>query len=375
MFGRGPPAPHRPRLSTEQQSPRELHLLPVTPSPAGSATQQLTGFLAVVSAAEDGRAAMRAAVERAAVALEAEVAALVWGGDVAASVGFPADPALELAFVEVAEARSNSLVVPGVGTCPAVSVPVGGDVGATLVVARSANGGFAVDELHLAGAMAHVLGLSLRMFRLADEERRQRHEAETQAELSQRLFDSLQSRQQLLERLARIQRSIAHGAPREEVLDAICRGAQEFVGDDLGGLRLLAPDDPSQLELVAFAGDLPERRGNRSPLDAGVGGRAVTDARLVAVESLGEEEGALPSFEALGLQAAMAAPVHDHGRVVGSLIVGSFARGRRYSSIERDTLIAFATNASLAISDSSRREDPRHADAEGIPGRLRHGQV
>ena len=51
-------------------------------------------------------------------------------------------------------------------------------------------------------------------------------------------------RQDLLERLARIQRSITHGAVREDVLDAICLGARELLGDEVAGLQLVPPDDP-----------------------------------------------------------------------------------------------------------------------------------
>ena len=79
-----------------------------TPSPASGltpanwSTQQLTGFLATVSSASDERTASRLAVERAAEALDAEVAALLRQGEVYVSIGFPSDPALEQALAEVA---------------------------------------------------------------------------------------------------------------------------------------------------------------------------------------------------------------------------------------------------------------------------------
>lgn len=160
------------------------------------------------------------------------------------SIGFPSDPALERALAEVAEGRTTTLVAPGLGERAALSIEVEDDTPASLVVARTSGGRFAVDELHLARGMARVLGLSLRQFRLASDERRHRHDAEVQSELNQRLLDSLQERQDLLERLPRIQRSIDHGAGRNEVLAAICQGARELLGDELAGVRLVAPDDP-----------------------------------------------------------------------------------------------------------------------------------
>ena len=232
------------------------------PAPPSWSTQQLTGFLAIVSSAADERTASRLAVERAAEALDAEVAALVRHGEVYVSIGFPTDPALERALVDVADGRSATLVAPGVGECSALSIEVEDDTPAGLVVARGGEGGFSIDELHLARGMARVLGLCLRLFRLAGEERRQRRDAEVQSELNQRLLGSLQERQELLERLSRIQRSIAHAAGRRNVMQAISDGARELLGDETAGLRLITADDPNMLETVAVA-VLLGQRGDR----------------------------------------------------------------------------------------------------------------
>ena len=223
-------------------------------TPANWSAHQLTSFLAAVSSASDERAASRLAVEHAAEALHCEVAALLRAGEVYVSIGFPSDPALERALADVAEGRAATLLAPGLGECSAMAVEVEDDTPASLVVARSTRGSFAADELDLAAGMARVLGLSLRLFRLAAQERRQRHEAETQSELNQRLLESLQQRQDMLGRLSRIQRTLAHMGGSGDVLDAICRGAVELLGDEMAGLRLMAPDDPSMLELVAVTG-------------------------------------------------------------------------------------------------------------------------
>ena len=113
--------------------------------------------------------------------------------------------------------------------------------------------------------MAHVLSLSLRLFRLAAEERRQRREAEMQSELNQRLLDSLQERQELLERLARIQRSITHGAVREDVLDAICLGARELLGDEVAGSSWSRPTTPRCSSSWPCAAATPSSCAARGP--------------------------------------------------------------------------------------------------------------
>ena len=341
-------------------------------SPVNWSTQQLTAFLATVSAAPDERTAVRLAVERAAEALDAEVAALLRRGEVYVSIGFPSDPALERALAEVAAGRTTSLHAPGLGECAALAIEVEDDTPTSLVLARSTGELFAVDELHLARGMARVLGLSLRLFRLAGNERRHRHDAEVHSELNQRLLDSLQERQELLERLSRIQRSIAHGAGRDEVLGAISHGARELLGDELAGVLLVSAEDPSMVELVSVIGrDADETRGELWPAGEGIGGRAIAEGRLVVAEDYQKDPSAITRFKDRGIQATMAAPVHEHGRIVGSLVVASYEPGRRYTAIEQDMLKAFADHASLALSDSRRIEAMRERDAERIQARFR----
>jgi PAS domain S-box-containing protein len=310
-------------------------------------------------------------VEHAAESLEADVTALLRRGEVVVSVGFPSDPTLERALADVAEGGSETLVVPGRGPCAAIAINLDGEGPVSLLLARR-EPGFAADELQLARGMARVLGVSLRMFRLAGEERRQRHEAETQSELNQRLLESLQERQELLERLARIQRDITQAAEREGVLAAICEGALELVGGDDSELTLLVPDDPSTVERVAAGGRgaiTPENA--RVPASAGLGGMALSENRLVAMEDDGNHSSALPRFREQGAVAAMAAPLRDHGQPAGALVVGSTRAGRRFSSIERDMFLAFADHAGLALSQSRRFERLREEDAARIQGRFR----
>ena len=341
-------------------------------SPANWSTQQLTAFLATVSSASDERAAIRLAVERAAEALDAEVAALLRRGEVVVSIGFPSDPALERALTDVADGRTTTLMAPGLGECSALAIEVEDHTPASLVLARSTGGSFTVDEIHLARGMARVLGLSLRLFRLAGDERRHRHDAEAQSELNQRLLDSLQERQDLLERLSRIQRSIAHGASRDDVLGAISRGARELLGDELAGILLVVTDDPSMLELVEVIGrDADQSRGELTPVGEDIGGRAMAEGRLVVTEDYQRDPTATARYKERGIEAGMAAPVHEQGRIVGSLVVASYQPGRRYTAIERDMLMAFADHASLALSDSRRIEAMRERDAERIQARFR----
>src|SRR3989440_1162506 len=101
-------------------------------------TQRLAEFLAAVSSCETEAAAALTAVERAAETLEAEVAAILCGGEVVAAVGYPkgAVPAAELISVAAGGAGAE-LAVPGVGACPATRVALEHPPGGILVLARS----------------------------------------------------------------------------------------------------------------------------------------------------------------------------------------------------------------------------------------------
>jgi diguanylate cyclase (GGDEF)-like protein len=69
----------------------------------------------------------------------------------------------------------------------------------------------------------------------------------------------------------------------------------------------------------------------------------------------------------------MAAPVHENGVAVGSLVVASYRPGRRYSQTEQDVLAAFAEHASLALTDARNFEDAMHQafhdSLTGLPNR------
>ena len=96
-------------------------------------------------------------------------------------------------------------------------------------------------------------------------------------------LEALVQRNDLFVRLSRIQRSISHRAPLNEVLDAITVGASELLGDQIVSLRLVDEDDPSSTLMVSGYG-VPERLRRslfRSPVGQGVGGLAIREDRLV----------------------------------------------------------------------------------------------
>ena len=306
----------------------------------------LAELLALVASVEDADDAIQRGLAFAAEALNAEFCAILQQGSVVASQGFRAAEVPVLALVDIAEGRATSLDYGGFRSCECLAVSIEDETDSQLVLIRIKTP-FSEDEAELLHAMGRVLILSVRMLR----------------------------RQTLLERLSRIQRSIVHRAALQDVLDGIVAGASELLGDEVSSLRLVEPHNPTQMVLAAASGvpgDLMEAL-RRGPVGEGVGGCAISENRLVVQESYASWEGGLEAYRERGLQAAMAAPVHENGAPVGSLTVASFRPGRTYSQTEQDVLSAFAEHASLALTDARNFEDAMHQafhdSLTGLPNR------
>jgi diguanylate cyclase (GGDEF)-like protein len=316
-------------------------------------TQQLTELVAAMAAVVDEETATRIGIERAVEALEAEVGALVRDGRVVSSIGFPAGRVAPEALVAVIEERTQTIEVPGAGAAQAVAVRLEDGQAEHIVVGRSGEG-FSREEVSLVRGMARVLTLTLRTLRRLASERSLREESERQVAENERLLETLRQRQHLLEKSAEIQRAISRRAPLQAVLDQITEAAAELLGVEVAALRMVDEQAPDQLVAVASRGVRAEFAGvmEDGRVGVGVGGLAVSEERLVVLHDYPRADHAVPAFAADDLQAAMAAPVHERGTVVGSLTVATYERGRTFTDDEQATLLAFAEHASLALMDA-----------------------
>src|SRR5581483_6134677 len=201
------------------------------------------------------------------------------------------------------------------------------------------------DDLNLARGMSRVLTITLRMIRVLGDERRQATE-------NARLLASLQDRQRLLEQLSSLQRCISHRTPIQDVFAAIVAGASELVKGETCALWLVDPDDPSELVMTAsrgLEGVETLRPGARIASARGAAGRAMLEGGVVAIADYRQEPGRLPELEATGVVSAIAAPVHEHGSVIGALVVSSRTRTHAFSDVEHEMLTLFAEQASVAL--------------------------
>jgi diguanylate cyclase (GGDEF)-like protein len=347
-------------------------------------TQQLTELLALVSALPADADVAQRAVEHAAEALEAEVGGLIAAGRVIAAVGYAVGTVPEDELVRAAYGDLSTLDVPGVGRCEVFAADCAALPRGRLLLARSGDAPTTGEDRSLLRGLARVLSLAFQARSAVADERRLRTDSEQEVRRNELLVTSLQERQALLERLARVQRSISTRRPLAEVLDTIVVGAAELVGDECAGLRLLTADDPGFMTIAASTGVSDDllARTRRSRVDEGIGGRAILERRLVATDDYAASRKPVRGFVEGSTTAAMAAPVYQGDRVTGSLIVSTCRPGRSYSDTEKEVLLAFAEHASLALNDARTVDALRQAVAQatyqaqhdgltGLPNRTR----
>ena len=324
-------------------------------------TPRLAEFIAAITGAPDASGAMRRAVDWATEALEAEIGAIVSGGAVLASVGFPRGDVEVGALAGAIESSCDSVDIRTVGSCRIAWAPLDGDPEGHLVVARAGDDPFSREEVGLLRAAARSLTLTLRLLRALADERGMR--------------DSLQKRQLLLERLSVIQRSITRRLPLVDVLQTITAGARDLLDVEVAAVRLIDENHPAEMYIAACEGLEPEvvSRIRRTSVGAGAGGMAVAEGRVVVVDDYESADVALQGLADQHLRLAMAAPVHDGDIVMGSVTVATTQSGRSFGSLEMEALVAFAEHASLALTDAKRAEHIQrlafHDGLTGLPNR------
>ncbi len=212
-----------------------------TPGASGWALEQLTAYLFGLASAGDPDAVVLEALDRAAEAMEAEVAALILDGNVISSIGFANGKAPVETLLHTVAGRLTQADLPGVGPCHVSGASFESEGDYCLIVARTGDVAFSAEERNLLRGMSRALALNLQ---------------------SARVLAAMHERQALMERLTRILRSINGRAPLPEVLQTIVDGAAELIGD---GDRGTAPHRSDRLRLRG----LMVRRKRRAQFGAG----------------------------------------------------------------------------------------------------------
>src|SRR5438874_630831 len=317
---------------------------------AGSwSTSQLVEFLALLAEETDETAALRAAVERVLEALDAEVGLLVAGGRTITAVGLGPDAEPVADLLAVARGGPDLVDVAGLGKCRAATVPL--DAAAQLVVARVGADHFSAEELLLLRGMAWVLHLALRPLRTLGE---------------------LHQRQRVLDEVGKVQHAIAQRAALPEVFDTVTESLLGIFGTELSVLYL-ADGDGLGIASVSATVVTTQSPMPTLKLEASIGATAYQLDAPVRTNDYPAQPYAVPQLVERGARAAMAAPVHENGAVVGSLVVVSFRADHTFTEADERTLLTFADQVSVAMSDARTLATAQHAFRDpvtGLPNRM-----
>jgi signal transduction histidine kinase len=270
-------------------------------------TQQLAEFVAVVSTASSEAEAAQVAVERAAEALDADVAAIVCDGELVAAVGYP-ENAVPVGDIEAAgPGRSRRLDVPGVGECQAAAAFLEHPPGAAFVVARQDS--LTREETGLMRGMARVAAITMRMLRVLDDERTAREE---------------------VERLAREQAALRHvatlvaiGASPAAIFAAVTAEVGQLLDADFTELTRFLPDEAKTVVAAWSVTGEPVPPSGQTPL----GGHNLTTLihRTRRPERIEYDDRTAPPPSATGLvriRSAVGVPIIVEGDLWGVMAVG-----------------------------------------------------
>jgi signal transduction histidine kinase len=318
--------------------------------PPAWSTQQLAEFLAVVSSSETEASAALAAVERAAEALDAPVAAILRDGRLMAAVGYPkgAAPVAELRSVTPGRA-GGEVAVPGVGPCPAIAVALEYPPGATLVLARPGPDGLSPEEAGLLRGMAHVTSMTMRMLSLLDAERAARDESDRNAAVNARLLVTLTQRQAQLEQLAaeqaalrRVATLVAGQAAADDIFVAVAKEVGGLLRADTGAVCRYEKDGGMTVVARWSERDTSVSVGTRTELEAGsVPATVLQSGRSARIDW---REGS-----------SVGAPIVVEGGVWG-VMIASTHQAEPFPDDTESRIVGFTELVATAISNAASRE-------------------
>jgi signal transduction histidine kinase len=300
---------------------------------AAWSTQQLVEFLAAVTSFDTESGAARGAVERAAESLDAEVAAIVAGGEVLASVGYQEGAAPVSELQSVASEASRQLTIPGVGLCPATVVPLEFPPAAALVLARVE--ALSREEISVLQGMAHVAAMTMRMLHLLDEGREL---LEEQAAL--RLVATL----------------VARGVDQETILTAVAKEIGRMAGADMVYIFRYEPDGTATRTAVWTTQPVAPALGETAT-STEVFTKVLQTRAAVRLDDMGGlTGGAAEIVSKFGIRSAVAIPIMVDGELWGAAGAASTKHQKLPEGIEQ-RISGFTELVATAISNANARAE------------------
>jgi diguanylate cyclase (GGDEF)-like protein len=176
------------------------------------------------------------------------------------------------------------------------------------------------------------------------------------------------NRQRVLSEMVAVQRTLARRGPLQQKLNLVTQAVARVLGADLVGIRLVDREHPDELLVTAGVGLDPDAP-TRSPVaGSGIGGAAFRTNKTVTADEYADYSPAMGSYQQMGVRTAIAVPVQEFGRAVGSIVVGRTSPGRPFDDSDRDTLAAFADQASIALTEQHLFEEMLQGYTDPLTG-------
>ena len=314
-------------------------------------TEQLLEFVTISSDFQSETDAAQGTVERMAEALDAEVVAIVAGGSVVASVGYPEGEAPIDELVAVAVGESRLLTIPGAGRFPATLASLEFPEGGTLVLARSWSDHLTRVETGALRGIARVAAINMRVLHLLALEREQ-----------QVLLKERADRQNALRRVATL---VARGVDEPTLLRTVAEEIASLGNADV--VQILRYEADGAAVRVAGMGPAAVELeiGERFP----TGGHNVATivretGRPALIDDAAQVTGSpKPLSERLGVQSTCGCPIVVEDRLWGVVIASTTRSAPMPTDTER-RISEFTELVATAISNA-------HARAELAASRAR----
>jgi diguanylate cyclase (GGDEF)-like protein len=221
-------------------------------------------------------------------------------------------------------------------------------------------------------AMGPMLHVAMRVQAVQTVERELRS---AQAGAQASVLRKLEHRQRVLDEMVRVQRSLARRAPFQQKLDLVTAAVAQVLGVDMVAVRLVDPLAPDELVVVSGAGLAPGVPARSPVIGSGVGGAAFRSNRTITVDDYRGHPSAMATYQVGGVRAAMASPVQQFGRAVGSIVAATTTPGRRFDQADRETLQAFADQASIALTEQHLYTEMQQGLVDPLTGLANRAQL
>jgi diguanylate cyclase (GGDEF)-like protein len=180
---------------------------------------------------------------------------------------------------------------------------------------------------------------------------------------------ALDSDAAFVEAVLAVQTLVSHRAPPTRIYQAVVDGALRMLHGDGGSLRFVDRHDPTWMVAVAWHGaaGLGERWRHRAPTTEGVSGRVISTGKLVTLDDqrAGQTGSQLAPADT---RAIVGVPLHEHGLVIGSLVVSSSIEGRHWTEHDCDLLLAYSEKVGVAVTVARAHEAMRQALTDPLTG-------